>query len=79
MFRTFLWVVLATLLMACNTNSAHAAVARGETLEQTRGNVNLDEFQKLFAGESRMRKLIFRNYVIGPAVEAASRDATSGP
>jgi hypothetical protein len=69
MFRTFVWIVLATLL----------AVARGETLEQTRQSVNLDEFQKLFAGESRMRKLIFRNYVLGPAVEAAFRDATAKP
>jgi hypothetical protein len=56
-----------------------AAVVRGETLEQTRQIVNLDELQRLFAGESRMRKLIFRNYVIGPAVEAAFRDAATKP
>jgi len=54
-----------------------AAVKRGETLDQTRASVNLDDFQKQFAGDSRMRKLIFRNYVIGPAVEAAFLDATA--
>jgi hypothetical protein len=53
-----------------------AAVARGETLEQTRKSVDLGEFQKQFAGESRMRQLIFRNYVAGPAIEAAFLDAT---
>jgi len=52
------------------------AVKRGDKLEQVRKSVNLDSFQKAFAGESRMRKLIFRNYVVGPAVEAAYLDAT---
>jgi hypothetical protein len=52
-----------------------ASVARGETLDQIRKSINLDEFQRRFAGESRMRKSIFRNYVLGPAVEAAYRDS----
>jgi cyclase len=54
-----------------------AAVKRGETLEQTRKSVNLDQFQTILAGDSRMRKLIFLNYVAGPAVEAAYLDATT--
>jgi glyoxylase-like metal-dependent hydrolase (beta-lactamase superfamily II) len=54
-----------------------AAVKRGEDLEQVRKSVNLDHYRDIFAGESRMRKLIFRNYVVGPAVEAAYLDATS--
>ena len=53
------------------------ALARGETLEQTRKSVNLDELQKLVAGDSRMRNLIFLNYVVGTGVEAAYRDATA--
>jgi cyclase len=52
------------------------AVKRGENLEQVRNSVQLDEFREIFAGNSRMRKLIFRNYVVGPAVEAAYLDAT---
>lgn len=54
-----------------------AAVARGETLEQTRKNVNLDEFRNLFAGESRIRKNVFSNYVKGAGVAAAYGDATA--
>jgi len=54
-----------------------AAVKRGENLDQVRKSVNLDYFRELFAGESRMRRLIFSNYVVGPAVEAAFLDATS--
>ncbi|PYS67404.1 MAG: hypothetical protein DMF69_23155 [Acidobacteria bacterium] len=53
-----------------------AAVKRGENLEQVRSGINLDYFRDMFAGDSRMRKLIFRNYVVGPAVEAAYLDAT---
>jgi peptide/nickel transport system permease protein len=53
-----------------------AAVARGETLEQARKGVNLDEFQKAFAGDSRVRRMIFRSYVLGPAVDAAFNDAS---
>jgi hypothetical protein len=34
-----------------------AAAARGETLEQARKSINLDEFRKVFAGGSRIRKV----------------------
>jgi glyoxylase-like metal-dependent hydrolase (beta-lactamase superfamily II) len=64
-------------LFATISEQVNAAVARGETLEQTRKSVNLDELQKVFAGDSRMRKLIFLNYVAGAGVEAAFRDATA--
>jgi glyoxylase-like metal-dependent hydrolase (beta-lactamase superfamily II) len=64
-------------LFASIRQQVEAAVRRGETLEQTRKNVNLDEFQNQFAGDSRMRRLIFRSYVVGPAVDAAFGDATA--
>lgn len=70
---------LIARLFASIKQQVEAAVARGETLEQTRRSVNLDEFRTLLAGESRMRRLIFANYVRGPAVEAAFRDATAKP
>jgi glyoxylase-like metal-dependent hydrolase (beta-lactamase superfamily II) len=54
-----------------------AAVKRGETLDQIHKNLNLDSFRDQFAGNSRIRKLIFRNYVAGPAVDAAYLDATA--
>jgi cyclase len=66
-------------LFASIKQQVEASVARGETLEQTRKSVNLDEFRTLFAGDSRMRRLVFANYVRGPGVEAAFRDATAKP
>ena len=55
-----------------------AAVVRGETLEQARKAVNLDELQREFAGESALRMSLFRNHVAGPAVAAAYAEASSG-
>lgn len=56
---------------------AEAAVARGETLEQARRSVNLDQFRKQFAGDSPVRKFSFNMYVAGPAVAAAFREASA--
>jgi len=55
---------------------AEAAVKRGETLEQLRKSVNLDEFRREFAGASQHRALIFQNYVFLPATAAAYRRLT---
>ena len=71
------YIKLMTRLFASMKQQVEAAVARGETLEQTRRSVNLDEFQKLFAGESRMRRNIFSNYVKGAGLAAAYSDATA--
>ena len=54
-----------------------AAVARGESLEQTRKSVFLEGFQRHFDAGSRMRRMIFRSYVLGPAIEAAYADAST--
>jgi glyoxylase-like metal-dependent hydrolase (beta-lactamase superfamily II) len=54
-----------------------AAVARGETLEQARRSVNLDQFQKRLAGDSPVRRFSFNMYVAGPAVAAAFREASA--
>jgi len=64
-------------LFATIDEQVQAAVKRGETLEQIHQNLNLDSFRDQFAGNSRIRKLIFRNYVAFPAVDAAYLDATS--
>lgn len=71
------YVKLMARLFASITEQVENAVARGENLEQIQKSVKLDEFAKEFTGESRMRKLIFRNYVVGSAVEAAFLDATA--
>lgn len=73
------YVRLMASLMASVKQQAEAAVARGETLEQARKSVNLDEFRKLFAGDSAVRKTLFSNYVEYPAVEAAFNEASPKP
>lgn len=64
-------------LFAYVDEQVRAGVKRGEKLDQIREKINLDSFRDEFAGSSRIRKLIFRNYVVGPAVEAAYLDATA--
>ena len=71
------YVNLMAQLFAAMEQQVKVAVERGEDLEQIRKSVNLSEFQRQFAGESRMRKLVFRNYVMGAGIEAAFRDASS--
>ena len=66
---------MSRLLTSLKDQTA-AAVARGETLEQTRKSVNLTEFRTLFAGDSMMRRILFGDYVSGAGVAAAFREAT---
>jgi glyoxylase-like metal-dependent hydrolase (beta-lactamase superfamily II) len=58
---------------------AEAAVKRGETLEQARKSVNLEEFRQAFAGDSQNKSFIFQTYVTAPGVEAAFRQASAKP
>ncbi len=71
------YLKLMARLFVVIKEQVEAAVHAGESLDQTRKSINLEEFRKAFAGESPVRKAIFNNYVIGPAVAAAFADATS--
>jgi glyoxylase-like metal-dependent hydrolase (beta-lactamase superfamily II) len=62
-------------LFASVARQVAAAVARGETQEQAAKAVQLNEFERELAGNSRMLKLIFNAYVRGPAVQSAWLDA----
>lgn len=64
-------------MFASISEQTRAAVSRGETLEQTRKSVKLEEFRKQLAGDSPVRKLLFANYVAYPAVGAAFREASA--
>jgi glyoxylase-like metal-dependent hydrolase (beta-lactamase superfamily II) len=64
-------------LFASIKQQTEAAVARGETFEQARKSINLDEFRKQFIGDSTVRKIAFNMYVAGPAIAGAFREATS--
>ncbi|HEX8499738.1 MAG TPA: MBL fold metallo-hydrolase [Pyrinomonadaceae bacterium] len=70
-------VRLMRRLFASLSRQVAAAAARGETLEQARRGVNLEEFRKLFAGDSRVRAAVFDVYVNGAGVAAAYADATA--
>ena len=70
-------VRILSKMFASIDDQVRAAVKTQADLEQVRKSVNLDSFRDALAGNSRMRKLIFRNYLTGPAVEAAYLDATA--
>lgn len=63
-------------LLASIKRQTEAAFARGETLEQMRKSVDLEQFRKRFAGDSQHKSLIFKNYVTLPAVAAAHKQLT---
>ena len=71
------YVKLMIRLLASLKQQTEAAVARGETLEQARKSVNLEEFRKAFAGESQLRSVIFNMYVTSSGVAAAFRQAST--
>ena len=71
------YVRLMARLFASIRQQVAAAAARGETLEQVRKSVNLDEFRKQFIGDSRVRRDIFDSYVLGAGLAAAYADATA--
>jgi glyoxylase-like metal-dependent hydrolase (beta-lactamase superfamily II) len=64
-------------MFASISQQTEAAVKRGENLEQVRKSVSFDDFRKQITGDSKQRRLIFRMYVTGPAVEAAFNDASA--
>ena len=73
------YVKLMSRLFASMKQQVAAAAARGETLEQVRKSVNLDELRKSFVGDSRVRRDIFDSYVLGAGLAAAYADATAKP
>jgi glyoxylase-like metal-dependent hydrolase (beta-lactamase superfamily II) len=75
--RDDLYVRLLVRLLASIKQQTEAAVARGETLEQARKSVDLGEFRKAIAGDSKVRNLLFSQYVADPAVGRAFQAASA--
>lgn len=71
------YVALLIRLTKSITEQTAAAVARGETLEQARKSVNLDELRQAFADDDRLLRFIFRVYVANAGVAAAYREAAA--
>jgi cyclase len=65
-----------TTMFASIRQQAVAAVARGESIQQARKTISLNEFRDKLAGQSPVRRLLFSNYVAQPAVAAAFREAS---
>jgi glyoxylase-like metal-dependent hydrolase (beta-lactamase superfamily II) len=61
-------------MLASAKQQTDAAIARGETIEQARQSVHLDEFRKAMAGDDRELNLLFSNYAQGPAIGAVYRE-----
>jgi glyoxylase-like metal-dependent hydrolase (beta-lactamase superfamily II) len=62
---------LISRLLRSLTDQVRAARGRGETLEQVKRSVFLDEFSRAFAGDSQILKILFSYYVTTPAVQRA--------
>lgn len=62
-------------MFASVTAQTKAAVAKGDTIEQVRKDVDLSDFRRRLAGDSKVKKLLFDNYVAGPAIGAAYVEA----
>ena len=65
------YIRLMIRLLKSIKTQCEASFAKGETLEQMRKSVNLEEFRKLFAGDSQHKSFVFQNYVFLPATAAA--------
>jgi glyoxylase-like metal-dependent hydrolase (beta-lactamase superfamily II) len=60
-------------LMNSIKRQTEASARRGETLQQMRTSVDLEEFRKIFCGDSQHKSFIFKNYVTLSAVAAAHK------
>lgn len=65
------YIRLMIKLLASIKSQCEVSFAKGETLEQFRKKINLDEFYQAFAGDSQHKRFIFENYVFLPATAAA--------
>jgi glyoxylase-like metal-dependent hydrolase (beta-lactamase superfamily II) len=71
------YVQLMARLLGSIADQTEAAAKRGATLEEARKSVKLDELRTAFAGDSKLKQLIFDFYVAGPGVAAAYKQATA--
>ncbi|MGH9444057.1 MAG: MBL fold metallo-hydrolase [Thermoanaerobaculia bacterium] len=71
------YLALMEELMTDVSTRVAAAVSRGETLDQTRKDVDFKSFRRRFAGESKWLGFIFDNYVTGPSVDAAFHEMSA--
>ena len=71
-------VVLLEKLLSSIRTQTRAAIARGETLEQARGSVNMDAFRGTICGASKMKRFLFDGFFVGAAVRSVYNAETPG-
>ena len=71
--RDTAYVEQMAALFSAVTERVKAAIDRGETIQEARKGVNLDDFRDRFARDSQLKRFLFANYVTGPAVTSAYR------
>jgi glyoxylase-like metal-dependent hydrolase (beta-lactamase superfamily II) len=71
------YLALMEGLMTFVRTGVAGAVARGETLEQARKDIDLRDLRRRFAGDSKWLGFIFDNYVTGPAIDAAFHEMSA--
>jgi glyoxylase-like metal-dependent hydrolase (beta-lactamase superfamily II) len=64
-------VVLLENALTSIQQQAQVALARGETFEQARAAVSVDEFRGAMAGGSKMKRYLFDNDFLGPVLKSA--------
>lgn len=73
--RDLAYLKLNAELFASIWEQVGAAVGRGETLDQVRKSVDLKSFKEPIVGDSKLRAVLFAQYVAEPAVAAAYAQA----
>ena len=66
-----------TTLLHSLVRQTDSLVGLGDTLEQVRAGVDLRPFRAQFAGESKVRRILFYSYVTSPGVERAYQEASA--
>lgn len=71
--RAAIWSCTSPTLASCSsaTQRVDEARAGGKTLEAARGQIDLSDLRRQFAGDSPVHGALFDAYVAGPAVTNA--------
>ena len=61
------------------TQQTRAGIEKGETLDEIRKSIDINEFKSALAGNSMLKRILFANYVRQPATASAYSDLGGKP
>lgn len=70
---------LLSRMFASITQQTRAGIEKGETLDQIRKTIDVNEFKMALAGDSTLKRILFANYVRQPATASAFNDLGGKP